>query len=143
MSPHIIAHFAAGTITYEEPTIPPELNIPRKELSTLQILCIHHQNNCIGTYEQLNQLTRIVNNLSIQQLYTQIATHTPPNTPVNPNKKWSKLLYPNNPTPNETPIPQLHDYQTNLPLKFHPQFSYYTNGSFKKPKSIAPGVWRK
>jgi len=58
-----IAHFHADTITYEEPTIPPKLNIPRKELSTLQILCIHHQNNYIGTYEQLNELTHIVNNL--------------------------------------------------------------------------------
>ena len=74
---HIIAHFAADTITYEEPTIPPELSTPRKELSTLKILCIHHQNNNIGTYEQLNQLTHIADNLSIQQLYTQIAAHTP------------------------------------------------------------------
>jgi len=23
-----------------------------------------------------------------------------------------------------------------MPLKFHPQFSYYTHGSFKKPKEI-------
>ena len=60
---HIIAHFDADTIIYEEPTIPPKLNIPRKELSTLQILCIHHQNNYIETYEQLNQLTHIVNNI--------------------------------------------------------------------------------
>jgi hypothetical protein len=52
---HIIAHFAADTIIYEEPTIPPELNITRKELSTLQILCIHHQNNHIGNHEQMNQ----------------------------------------------------------------------------------------
>jgi hypothetical protein len=74
---HIIAHFAADIITYEEPTIPPEFNLPRKELSTLQILCIPHQNNHIGTCEQLNQLTHIVNNLSIPQLHTQIATHTP------------------------------------------------------------------
>jgi hypothetical protein len=27
---HIIAHFAANIITYEEPTIPPQLNTPRK-----------------------------------------------------------------------------------------------------------------
>ena len=32
---HIIAHFAADTITYEEPTIPPELNTTRKEASRL------------------------------------------------------------------------------------------------------------
>ena len=58
---HIIAHFTADTITYEEPTIPPELKIDRKELSTLQILCIHHQNNNIGTHVQMNQLTHIAN----------------------------------------------------------------------------------
>ena len=46
------------------------LNNALPGLSTLQIFCIHHQNNYIGTYEQLNQLTRIVNNLSIPQPYT-------------------------------------------------------------------------
>ena len=40
-------------------------------------------------------------------------------------------------------MPQLPDYQTNLPLKYHPHFSYYTDGSFKEPKLISPGVWRK
>ena len=45
----IIAHFAAYTITYEELTIPPELNIPKKEPSSIQTLCVHHQYNNIGT----------------------------------------------------------------------------------------------
>ena len=40
-------------------------------------------------------------------------------------------------------MPPLPNYQTNLQLKFHPQFNYYTDGSFRKPKLIAPGVWRK
>ena len=35
-------------------------------------------------------------------------------------------------------MPQLPDYQTNSPLKFHPQFSYYIDSSFKKPKLISP-----
>ena len=140
---HVIAQFAADTITYEKPTVPPELNIPRKELSTLQILCIHHQNHNIGTYEQLDQLSRIANNIAIQHIYTQVATHIPPNTRVKPSKKWSKLTYPNITLLNPTTIPQLPNYQTNLPLKFHPQFSYYTDGSFKKPKEIAPGVWKR
>ena len=91
---HIIAHFVDYTITYEEPTIPPELNIPRKELSTLQLLCTHHQNNNIGTYEQLNKLTHIVNNLSIQQPYTQIATHTPQIPLSNPTKSGLNSLIP-------------------------------------------------
>jgi hypothetical protein len=69
--------------------------------------------------------------------------HTPPNTPVNPNKKWSKLTYPDTPILNVPPMPQLPDYQTNLPLKYHPQLSYYTDGSFKEPELISTGVWRK
>jgi hypothetical protein len=83
---HIITHFATDTIIYEEPTIPPELNTTRKELSTLRILCIHHQNNHIGTYEQMNELTDIANNLQILQVHTQIAPPTPVNTTVNPSK---------------------------------------------------------
>ena len=48
------------------------------------------------------------------------STHTPPNIPVNTSKKWSKLTYPKTPILNETPIPQMPNYQTNLALKFHP-----------------------
>ena len=104
---HIIAHFAANTVIYEEPTIPPELNTIRKEVSTLRILCIHHQNNHIGIYEQMNQLTDIAINLQILQSHTQIALPTPLNTTVNPSKKWDKLNYPNTPTNNNIHIPQL------------------------------------
>ena len=98
---HIIAHFAADTIIYEEPTIPPELNNTRKELSTLRIFCIHHQNNHIGTFEQMNQLTDIANNLHILQIHTQIAPPTPLNTVVNPSKRWAKTKYPNTPNNNK------------------------------------------
>jgi ribonuclease HI len=70
--------------------------------------------------------------------------HPPPlNTAVNPSKKWAKSNYPNAPANYNIPIPQLPNYQTNLPLKFHPQFSYYTDGSFMKPKEINPGEWRR
>ena len=82
----IITH-TVDTIIYEEPTIPPELNTTRKELSTLRIFCIHHQNNHIGTYKQMNQLTDIANKLQILQVHTQIAPPTPVNTTVNPSKK--------------------------------------------------------
>ena len=114
----------------------------RKELSTLQIFCIHHQNNHIGTYEQMNELTDIANNIRILQIHTQIAPPTPVNTIVNPSITWAKLNYPNAPTNYNIPIPQLPNYQTNLPLKFHPQFSYYTDGSFMKPKELNLGEWR-
>ena len=56
-------------------------------------------------------------------------------------KKWFKLDYPNIPANNQIPIPQLPNYQTILPLKFHPQFSYYTDGAFKPPKEIGPSEW--
>jgi hypothetical protein len=91
----------------------------------------------------MNQLTNIANNLKILQTHTQIAPPTPSNTAVNPSKKWAQSNYPNIPINNNIPIPQLPNYQTNLPLKFHPQFSSYTDGSFMKPKEINPGVWRR
>ena len=83
---HVLAHFAVDNITYEEPTIPPELNITKKESSTLQIFCIHHQNNHIGTYEQMRLLKDIAENLQILQSHTQIAPPTPSNITVNPSK---------------------------------------------------------
>ena len=39
----VITHFVADTITYVEPTIPPKLDIERKELFILRIFYIHHQ----------------------------------------------------------------------------------------------------
>ena len=67
---HIISIFGADTITYTEPTKPPisqttnKEEIPRKELATLQLLCIHHQNNDIGTQTTLDQLTQIAKTLN-------------------------------------------------------------------------------
>jgi ribonuclease HI len=37
--------------------------------------------------------------------------------------------------------PLLLDYHTNLPLKFPPLYSYYTNGSFEPPKKKQNGTW--
>ena len=91
----------------------------------------------------MNQLIDIANNLQISQIHTRIAPPTPLNTAVNPSKTWAKSNYPNAPTNDNIPIPQLPNYQTNLPLKFHPQFNYYTHGSFMKPKEINLGVWRR
>ena len=46
---HVITHFKADTITYDEPTIPPELQIePRTESCDIRILCIHHKNTPIN-----------------------------------------------------------------------------------------------
>jgi hypothetical protein len=84
----------------------------------------------------MNQLTNIANNLQILQIHTQIAPPTSLNTTVNPSKKWAKSNYPNAPANNNLPIPQLPNYHTNLPLKFHPQFNYYTYAYFMNPKKL-------
>ena len=79
---HIILIFGADTITYTEPTEPPKPQItnkeekPQKEPSTLQILCIHHQNNDIGAQTTLDQLTQIAKTLNIKQIYTNPAPPT-------------------------------------------------------------------
>ena len=112
--------FAADTITYEEPTIPPEFNTTRKEPFTIQIFCIHHQNNSIGTYEQMKIINNTANNLQILQSHTQIAPPTPPNTTVNPSKKWAKSNYPSILLHNNIHTPQLPNYQTNLPIGYSP-----------------------
>ena len=125
------------------PQYPPSSILQEKEPSTIQMFCIHHQNNNIGTYEQRKLLKDIAYNLQILQSHTQIAPPIPSNTNVNPSKKWSKSNYPYALAHNNIPAPQFPSYQTNLPLKFHPQFSYYMDGSFIKPKEIAPGVWRR
>ena len=91
----------------------------------------------------MKQLKDLANNLQITQSHTLTAPPTPSNTTVNPSKKWSKLNYLQIVAHNTTLAPQLPNYQTNLPLKFHPQFSYYNDGCFIKPKEIAPGVWRR
>ena len=41
---HVITHFKADTITYDEPTIQPVLRIePRIESRDIHVLCIHHK----------------------------------------------------------------------------------------------------
>ena len=77
-------------------------------------------------------------------LFSQIAPPTLLGTPVNHNTKWTKLTYP--------PVPPITQIPTNtwtinpkqcLPLKYPPQFCYYTNGSFKPPKQTNNGQWKR
>ena len=76
---HIISIFGADTIIYTEPTKPSNLQKtneeekPWKETATLQLLCIHHQNNDIGTQTTVDQLTQIAITLNIEQTYTKPA----------------------------------------------------------------------
>ena len=133
---HVIAHIPAYTITYEEPTIPIEMNKPRVEPSSIHILCVHHNNNNIGNTEQTNALTTIFDNLQIPQVHIQIAPPTPPNIQVNKSKKWNALAYPATNPPQCDETPPLPNYGNDKPLKFPPQYCYYTDGSFLPPQQI-------
>lgn len=75
--------------------------------------------------------------LQISNIFNTIVPPTPLNTPVNRNKKWSQLTYPPPlPAPQLTSIPPPNSQTICLPLKYQPQFFYYTDGSFIPPKAI-------
>ena len=131
---HVIAHIPTDTIIYEEPTMPLELNKPRVEPSTIYILCVHHNNNNVGNLEQINALNTIFNILRILLVYIQIAPPTPSNILVNKSKKWNTTTYSITNLRQNNEIPPLPDYETNKPLKFPPQYCYYTDGSFLPPQ---------
>jgi hypothetical protein len=80
---HNIIHFEADTITYKEPTIPIELNQqPRKEPSTLQVYCIHHQDAVLFNTNNIQQLLPILHTLNILNAKTQESSPTPLNIQV-------------------------------------------------------------
>jgi ribonuclease HI len=138
-----MAHFAADTITYVEPINPQSSTKPIIEPLAIHIFCTHHQTYNIGTTDQLETLKTIIKNLQITQYHIQKAPPTPYNTIVNKNTKWNKLLYPphtNQPTTQTPPIPT---YEINTTLKFPPQYSYYTDGSFIPPKQAENRRWKK
>jgi hypothetical protein len=60
---HVLAHFTADTIIYDEPTIPQNINKPRTEPLAIHILCIHHQNHTIGTPNQINTIKTTIESL--------------------------------------------------------------------------------
>ena len=130
---HVLAHFTADTITYDEPTTPQITNKPRIEPLAIHIFCIHHQNHNIGTPNQIDTIKIIIENLQITQYHIQHAPLTPRNIPVNKNAKWNKLLYPRHINPPTTNTPSLPNYEINTTLKFPPQYSYFIDGSFVPP----------
>ena len=115
---YIIAHIPTYIITYEEPTIPLELNKPRVEPSTIHILYVQYGNNNVGNIEQINVLITIFNNLLIPLLHTQIVSPTPPNIQVKKSKKWNAHTYPITYLAQNNKTPPLPNYETNKPLKF-------------------------
>ena len=137
---HVITHIPAYTTKYEEPTKPPELNEPRIEPLAIRILCVHHQNNNIGTIEQMDTIKNICNNLNITRTITQIAPPTPQNIEVNKSKTWNALTYSSPNTHYHNTIPPIPNYENETPLKFSPQYCFYTDGSFNPPKKVGD-IW--
>ena len=72
-----------------------------------------------------------------------MAPPTPLNSPVNKNTRWNKLLYPPHTNPPTLDTLVLPNYETNTTLKFPPQYSYYTDGSFVPPIKTNGGHWKK
>ena len=122
---------------------PPEFNKPQTQPFAIQIFCIHHQNQNIGTLNQIETIKSTIDRLQIPQYHIQNAAPTSTNTLVNKNKNWNKLIYP--PQINQTPTktPPLPQYEINSILKFRPQYSYYTDGSFVPPRQNYDGHWKK
>jgi hypothetical protein len=131
---HNIIHFEVDTITYKEPTIPIELNQqPRKEPSMLHVYCIHHQDAVLFNTNNIQQLLSILHTLNILNAKIQESRSTPPDIQVNHILQWDILHYPSL-LPYTIMPPPLPTYNNNHPLKFPPEFSYYTDGSFVPPK---------
>ena len=133
---HVVTYIPADTITYEEPTKPPEFTKSRIEPSALHILCVHHKNTSVGNNEQITALTTIFNKLQIPQPYIQIAPLTQPNTEVNKSKEWNKLIYPTENSTTNYNTPPIPNFINDKQPKFVSQYCYYTDGSFLPPQDM-------
>jgi hypothetical protein len=142
---HVITHFKADTITYDEPTIPLELQIePRTEKCDIRILCIHHKTTPINPIGYIGRIHNIGTSLHIPNIFTTTAPPTPTNTPLNQSKRWSQLTYPpSSPLTQPNNIPPITNHDICLPPKYPPQFCYYTDGSFIPPKALTDKHWRR
>jgi hypothetical protein len=130
---HLLAHFPPDTITFDEVTILPFRTIePSTKLNTFNIYCIHNIQTLITCHDQLTSFANLLRILYILHTYLQIIPPTPPDIHVNTNKNWNSATYPLQLICPQTP-PLLPDYHTNLPPKFPPLYSYYTDGSFDHP----------
>jgi hypothetical protein len=137
---HVNIYFPPDTITYKEPTIPPELNKePRKKTLTIRILCIHHQTTKINIVDLETKLLQITTNLTVNPPYIKAPPPTPLNIKVYKHPKWNKTPYPINRSQNTSP--QLPNFPQNQHQKFPPQYCYYTDGSFLPPKKLSENIW--
>ena len=136
---HVIIYVLPNTMQYHTPLTPPNHKQTHIEKLAIQILCIHHKKTTIGDLLDIQQINDYCPNIP---LLIQIVQPIPSNTKVQIHKTWHMLP---NPPPllytynNTNPFP---NYTFALPLKFPPEYSYYTNGSFKPPKQILANNWR-
>ena len=128
---HILAYFAADTITYNVPTNSQNFYKSRIEPLAIHIFCIHHQHNNFGTPNQINTIKTTPKNLQISQYHIQKTPSTPSNTPISKNN------------PSITHTPPIPNYETQPTLKFPLQYNYYTDGSFIPPMKANDGHWKK
>jgi ribonuclease HI len=137
---HVNIHFPPDTITYKEPTIPPELNKePRKETLAIRILYIHHQITEINIADLETKLLQVTTNLKINPPYIKAPPPIPLNVKVHKHPKWNKM--PHSVNRNQNSSPQLPNFPQNQHQKFPLQYCYYTDGSFTPPKKISTNIW--
>jgi hypothetical protein len=136
---HVITYIPPNILQYHVPLTQTNNKQTYIEKLAIQILCIHHKTTTIGDISTMQQLNDYFPNTP---LLIQIAQPTPPHTKVQIHKTWHTLpdppplLYTHHIT---NPLP---NYTFALPIKFPPEYSYYTNGSFKPPKQISTNNWR-
>jgi hypothetical protein len=137
---HVNIHFTLDTITYTEPTIPPELNKePRIEPLAIRILCIHHKNTEIDIEGLETKLLQITTNLQISPPYIKTPPPTPENVKVRKHPKWNKTPYPTH--LHQTTPSQLPSFPQTQYKKFLPQYCYYIDGSFTPSKKLTEEIW--
>ena len=80
--------------------------------------------------------TRLLNLKRKNDLTLLILTQSEICIQVNKSKKWNAITYPITNLPQNNETPPLPDYETYKPLKFLPQYCYYTDGSFFPSQQI-------
>ena len=91
----------------------------------------------------MNTISQICINLNINRVFSQVAPPPPQNIEVNKCTTWNALIYPtkNIHTLNNN-IPPLPNYTNEIPIKFPPQYCYYTDGSFIPPMKVGDSYTR-
>ena len=136
---HVITHFLPNTIKYTESTILlKSKKEPHIESLASRISCIHHKNHIIEIPNFQAKMLQIATKLQILVPYINLPQSTLVNIVIKKYTNWNKLTHLQMLNQNILIFPLLPDYTHIRPLKYLPQYGYYTNGSFKTPKEIRP-----